>query len=148
MSFGEKGTVVLCKFVTFILMLLPTISYSAGVHIFISFSMPKTSIKQWIEQADKANVQVYLRGFVKDSFKQTVIESSEIISESSPGFILDPKMFDKFKIEKVPAVVFEEKGHEPIIVYGDIGLLAAAEAAQRLTGSAKAIEVITDLNHE
>jgi type-F conjugative transfer system pilin assembly protein TrbC len=127
---------------------MSNICYAEGTHIFISFSMPKTSIKQWLEQGAKANAQVYLRGFVKDSFKETIIESSEIIDEGSPGFLLDPKMFEKYKIEKVPAVVFEEKGQEPIIVYGDIGLLAAAEAVHRVTDNANAEKVISYLKHK
>lgn len=118
----------------------------AKTHVFISFSMPKESIKQWISQADKANAQVYLRGFINDSFKQTMLEASFLVNENSrEGFLLEPKLFEKFKIEKVPAVVFVEDNQEYVVVYGDIGLKAAAESAMSRQHSDAAKKVFHDL---
>jgi type-F conjugative transfer system pilin assembly protein TrbC len=107
--------------------------------------MPEMSIKQWLQQAEKANAQVYLRGFVENSFKKTINRATLVIKDNSQGFLLDPKEFEKHKIEKVPAVVFVDDNQEPITVYGDMGLLPAAQLVATRAESKSAKEVIEKL---
>lgn len=118
-----------------------------STHIFISFSMPRASILQWIEQAEKTQSSVHLRGFVNNSFKETMQVSNELLKNNqNGGLLLDPKLFEHYHIQTVPAVVFVEDNQEPVIVYGDIGLKAAAEMALARVNLRVARKVLDDLN--
>lgn len=141
MWYGVSGIAVRCKLWALLMMLSPS-CFAHATHIFISFSMPKQSIMQWLEQAKKANANVYLKGFINNSFKQTINEASKVTTEQSAPFLLDPKSFEKFDIRQVPAVVFVDDNQEPITVYGDIGLSAAANIVAVRTKCVAAEEVI------
>ncbi|MBI2792172.1 MAG: type-F conjugative transfer system pilin assembly protein TrbC [Gammaproteobacteria bacterium] len=129
----------------FFIILMSNNCFAHSTKVFISFSMPEMSIKQWLQQAEKANAQVYLRGFVENSFKKTINRATLVIKDNSQGFLLDPKEFEKHKIEKVPAVVFVDDNQEPITVYGDMGLLPAAQLVATRAESKSAKEVIEKL---
>lgn len=141
---GVSDIAVRCKLFVLIMMM----SNSCFAHVakvFISFSMPEMSIKQWLQQAEKAHTQVFLRGFVDNSFKKTINKATLVIKDNSQGFLLDPKEFERYKIEKVPAVVFVDDNQEFITVYGDVGLLPAAQLAATRAESKAAKEVIEKL---
>lgn len=93
--------------------------------IFISFSMSDTSIKQWAAQAEQFGAKLVLRGFVGNSFKETVMAAHRLFAKDNlGGFIIDPFAFQKYQIQTVPAVVVEIDG-EYDVVFGDIGLFEA-----------------------
>lgn len=145
MSFGASAIVARYKFLAVLLMFVNS-CWAQSTHIFISFSMPKTSIQQWLSQAEKAHAQVHLRGFINNSFKQTMAEAGTLFKKDNyEGFLLDPKIFEQFKIEKVPAVVFVEDNQDYVVLYGDIGLKAAAEAAITRTNSGAAKKTLNDI---
>jgi conjugal transfer pilus assembly protein TrbC len=97
--------------------------------IFVSFSMPKESIKGWIAQAQKVGASVYIRGLVNNSFKDTAKAVSELVQDQVGGVLIDPNLFKKYSITQVPAVVVvngkDEK--EDFVVYGDVSLDYALE---------------------
>jgi len=126
-------------------MMMSNSCFAHVAKVFISFSMQEMSIKQWLQQAEKAHAQVYLRGFVDNSFKKTINQATLVIKDNSQGFLLDPKEFERYKIEKVPAVVFVDDNQESITVYGDVGLLPAAQLAATRAESKAAKEVIEKL---
>lgn len=93
--------------------------------IFISFSMSDTSIRQWAVQAEQLGAKLVLRGFVGNSFKETVVAAHRLFAKDNlGGFIIDPFAFQKYQIQTVPAVVAEVDG-EYDVVFGDIGLFEA-----------------------
>ena len=93
--------------------------------VFISSSMPSKSIQQWAIQADKLGAQLIMRGFVNNSFKETVILARELFSNHRVGgFNVDPFKFKQYEIEMVPAVVLDVGGGVDK-VQGDIGLIEA-----------------------
>lgn len=93
--------------------------------VFISTSMPEKSIKQWAKQADLLGAEMVIRGFVNNSFKETIILAQQLFgSDKVGGFNIDPFKFKQYDIESVPAVVLEVKGNIDI-VKGDIGLIEA-----------------------
>ena len=49
--------------------------------IFISFSMPMESIRGWLKQANLIGASVYLRGLVKNSFKDTLEMARQLFEE-------------------------------------------------------------------
>ncbi len=144
MLYGVNAIAVRCKL--FLLLMILNSGCFAETKVFVSFSMPRTSIQQWLEQADRAKAQVYIRGFVNNSFTDTMKEAATLVKESSQeGFLLDPKSFERFHIDKVPAVVFIDDNQEPIVIYGDIGLQAAAERALAKASSVAAEKVLRNL---
>ena len=94
--------------------------------IFISFSMPKESMRLWVSQAEKIGASVYLRGLVNNSFKDTVLAVKALLHDQKGGVLIDPTIFKKHGITQVPAVVFVSKGNASI-VYGDVTLDYALE---------------------
>lgn len=89
--------------------------------IFVSFSMPKESIKGWIVQAKKIGAAVYIRGLVNNSFKDTTKAVRELLQDQSGGLLIDPTLFKKYAINQVPAVVVAGSNNFDVI-YGDVML--------------------------
>ena len=78
---------------------------NSNVLIFVSFSMPKESIKGWMQEAEKIHAPVVIRGLVNNSFKATIQKMKELVNDNQGGVQIDPNLFRKFKIKQVPAVV-------------------------------------------
>jgi conjugal transfer pilus assembly protein TrbC len=102
--------------------------------IFVSFSMPKESLKGWIAQAKKIGASVYIRGLVNNSFKDTTKAVSELIQDQPGGLLIDPTFFKKYFIAEVPAVVVTSDDSFDV-VYGDVTLDYALEKLNQ--GSSK-----------
>ena len=98
---------------------------SAQLIVFISTSMSKTSIKQWAVQADLLGAELVIRGFINNSFKDTVLLAQELFAQDNVGgFNVDPLKFKSYDIQIVPAVVLD-MGGKVDLVQGDIGLIEA-----------------------
>lgn len=100
-----------------------------SIFIFVSFSMPKESLRGWLREADKIKAPIIIRGLVKNSFRETIKTVYEILPDKRGGIQLDPTLFKKFKIDKVPAVLVAESSciTKPIcqsyhVIYGDVTL--------------------------
>ncbi len=94
--------------------------------IFVSFSMPKESIKGWIAQAQKAKAAIYIRGLINNSFKDTAKAISELVQNQenqAGGILIDPNLFKKYSITQVPAVVvIKNEKNDFDVIYGDVSL--------------------------
>ena len=108
-----------------------TLDAEPQVLIFVSLSMPEQSLKLWAEQADKIKAKLLLKGFVDDSLQATIDETLRIFKEPKADFLVHPEAFEKFNIDKVPAVVIanpdnclEDDCPVPAfdVVYGDTSL--------------------------
>ena len=98
---------------------------SAQLIVFISTSMSKNSIKQWAVQADLLGAELVIRGFINNSFKDTVLLAQELFAKDNVGgFNVDPLKFKSYDIQVVPAVVLDVGGKVDL-VQGDIGLIEA-----------------------
>lgn len=89
--------------------------------VFVSFSMPKDSLKELDWQADKYNARLLLRGLCANSFKKT----SEKILEVNPNGLrldIDPEEFRKHRIEKVPTFILIKDGKEVSRLSGNVSL--------------------------
>jgi conjugal transfer pilus assembly protein TrbC len=101
---------------------------TSDVIIFVSFSMPKESIKTWALEANKIGANVVIKGLVNNSFKDTIATVYEFIKDNqarsvqAQGVVLDPTLFEKFHINKVPAVVVADHFDNYDVVYGDVTL--------------------------
>ena len=101
--------------------------------IFVSFSMPKKSLKALIKQSKRAGGVLVIRGFIDNSFKKTASVIKDILGDQKGGFEINPPLFRKFNINVVPAFVLVGSGDinsektQYDIIYGDISLNAALE---------------------
>lgn len=97
------------------------------IMVFVSTSMPAKSLTQWAKQVDDVKGTLVIRGFVNNSFKETIKVANTYFKDNVNGsFVIDPIEFQKYQINYVPAVVVR-LGDEHQIVYGDMSLTAALE---------------------
>lgn len=92
--------------------------------VFVSFSLPEQSLRQWINDAHKFGANVIIRGLKNNSFKDTAMAMSKLLAEDKAGGVdLNPIAFQEFKITQVPAVVVvDENSHDYDVVYGNVSL--------------------------
>jgi conjugal transfer pilus assembly protein TrbC len=106
--------------------------------IFVSFSMPDESIVTYLRDAKKIHASVVIRGLINNSFKETFLKMSSIVQQAGGGGVeLNPPLFKKFTISRVPAVVIVPDNQilsskksssteaDFDVVYGDIPLFNA-----------------------
>ena len=75
-------------------------------YIFVSFSLDKQNLHQLMELAKKYQATLVLRGLKNNSFKQTASFLQELkIKEDSPGFSIDPILFQTYEVTEVPSYV-------------------------------------------
>ena len=128
--------------------------------IMISFSMPAESIKGLFQEAARTGAKVILRGMVDNSMKATATQlmtllgvdpqaseqqmKKQVAAVSQPAFAIDPTLFQRFKVDKVPTFVVplaalescsDEKCPAPPYakVAGDVSLAYALHAIKTRT---------------
>lgn len=129
------------------------------VLVFISFSMPKESIKAWMQQAQKIGASVIIRGLINNSFKETVLVMNQFVDEGG-GVQVDPQQFERYDIQQVPAVVLSDSSDlksshynetQFDVVYGDVSLdyalIALANARNSRSEAAKQLASALRENH-
>lgn len=92
--------------------------------VFVSFSMPETSLRQWLSDAHKIGASVVIRGLKNNSFKETAEKIIKLLDKTNQGGLeINPLVFREYHIAKVPAVVVvDESLHNFDIVYGNVSL--------------------------
>ena len=112
---------------------------SESIFIFVSFSMPKTSLQQWLAQAHRIGASVVIRGLINNAFKDTLSTMTALLSDNVSGLLLDPTLFQKFDIKQVPAVVISKSSTcsnvqsclpRFDVIYGDVTLDYALQQLQ------------------
>ncbi|MDX8377470.1 MAG: type-F conjugative transfer system pilin assembly protein TrbC [Mariprofundales bacterium] len=102
--------------------------------IFVSLSMPKQSLKRLAKDAGLLGVPLLLRGLAeedgKPSFKATAKIAAELELQKGQGFAIDPKLFEKYSINSVPAFVITNNNQQ-IAVAGDVSIIYALEYLAR-----------------
>lgn len=77
----------------------------SAIKVFVSFSMPETALKSWMQEAAMIHAPVIVRGLVNNSFRATLAKMTALASENQGGLQIDPLAFRRYHIEQVPAVV-------------------------------------------
>lgn len=98
----------------------------SGIFVFVSFSMPKASLIELNNQAQKYNATLVMRGIYKNSFS----EMKKKILEIEPNGLsinIDPKLFEQYNIKQVPTFVLVEKNKEINRLAGNVSLDFAHE---------------------
>ena len=85
------------------------------VFVFVSFSMPPQSLRAVMEEAHDYEATVLFQGFLNNS----VFDTQEALltvfgsEEETKGFGIDPTMFVRFGIDRVPAVIVTREEIQP-----------------------------------
>lgn len=73
--------------------------------IFVSFSMPKQSLEQWLEVSRQLHIPLVLRGMIDNSIKKTEQAIIPLVKKVHGGFQINPVLFRSLDIQQVPAIV-------------------------------------------
>ena len=108
--------------------------------VFVSFSMPKASLKALAKEAAKHNAVLVMRGLKDDSFKTTQQAFLELASEDDKekldsftkaedmqGFEVNPEQFKTYQIKKVPTFILVKDQAEVARLSGNVSLEYAAK---------------------
>ena len=97
-----------------------------GILVFVSFSMPKTSLIELNRQAQKYNATLIMRGIYKNSFSEM---RKKILDISPDGLSIniDPKAFEQYNVKQVPTFVLVKKNKEINRLSGNVSLAYANE---------------------
>lgn len=103
--------------------------------VFVSFSMPKASLRSLAKSAADHNAVLVMQGLKDDSFKITQAALQELIGdvkeepglEQYQGFEVNPELFKTYKIIKVPVFVLIEGDKEISRLSGNVSLDFAAK---------------------
>ena len=97
-------------------------SSDSSLYIFVSFSMPKESLKALAVEAKKHNAVLVIRGLIDNSFVKTAM----VLKELGEGIILDPTLFKEYDIRVLPTFV-RNHGEGYSKIAGNVSLAYALE---------------------
>jgi conjugal transfer pilus assembly protein TrbC len=100
--------------------------------VFVSFSMPKASLKALAYEAAKHNAVLVMQGLKDDSFKTTQLAFQELVGEGQ-GVEVNPELFKAYQIKHVPVFVLVKGDQELGRLSGNVSLNFAAN---KLKGTA------------
>ena len=93
------------------------------VYVFVSLGMPDEALQRYVREAYELGAVVLIRGFVDQSFAATQARITALFNQETLGGIaIDPRPFQAFGIERVPAIVYAESQVEPC---GGLGCVVA-----------------------
>jgi len=75
------------------------------LYLFVSLSMPEPSLRRIIAQAAQARATVLVRGLSEGSLRVTAARLQALIGQRPVSIQIDPRPFDQFGIQRVPAFV-------------------------------------------
>jgi len=110
------------------------------LYYFISFSMPEQSLRKAVEDAERIQAILVLRGMKDDSMRETLKTIKEYIGERTVQFQIDPVLYREFNINLVPALALAEspecqacgKGQMTVQpVFGDVSISYALTEMKR-----------------
>lgn len=91
--------------------------------VFISFSMPDDSLRALLRDTVHTGSPLVLRGMVDNSMKRTVERLGDLLGTGKPGkdvvdglapsLAIDPTLFERFRVDKVPAFILPLEAAAP-----------------------------------
>jgi len=105
---------------------------------FLSASLPEKDLVPLIQAAEKHNMPVYFRGLINNDMKTTATYIQYLVGKYHiAGINIDPLRFERFGINKVPALV-KRCGEQFDVVYGNVALTQGLDIiARRGQGAGK-----------
>jgi conjugal transfer pilus assembly protein TrbC len=87
--------------------------------VFISLSMPEATLARLVDQAARARAQLLLRGLTEGSLPRTAARIQQLIGTRPVAVQIDPRAFDRYAIQRVPAFVLARAGGPAIACSGE-----------------------------
>lgn len=83
---------------------------SPSLRIFVSLSMPETSLRLLVAQAERSGAILLLRGLKANSMKQTLEAVQALIGERKVSWQIDPEAYARYNVRHVPTFVLTKSG--------------------------------------
>ena len=113
--------------------------------VFISLAMPDAALSRLVDQAARARAQLLLRGLSEGSLPRTAARIQQLIGSRPVAVQIDPRAFDRYAIQRVPAFVLARAGgtgtacsgeqcarsNDHVVATGDVSLDYALDHFQR-----------------
>jgi conjugal transfer pilus assembly protein TrbC len=115
---------------TSLLIIISTFAH-AKMYVFVSFAMPHQLLVETLQESNRLHIAPVLNGLYHNSMLDTTHELMSL-SKEIPNVQLqvDPTLFERFSIEKVPALVVTSKSCFDVI-YGNLALSEGIQRIQR-----------------
>ena len=81
-----------------------------SLRIFVSLSMPETSLRLLVSQAERSGASVVLRGLKANSMKQTLEAVQALIGERKVSWQIDPEAYVRYSVRHAPTFVLTQSG--------------------------------------
>ena len=94
---------------------------AGGVVLFISKSLPRPLLQHLFMQAKSFSARIVMRGFIEGSIVKTAQWIKEVSQKTGQGIEIDPELFKKYGVNKVPALVVDD-GEAFDVIYGSISV--------------------------
>lgn len=108
-----------------------TSSFAVQLSVFVSFSMPETLLRETLKESAQRNIPAYLNGLYRDSMSETALKVMALNKRiPNLNLAIDPTLFERFGIQKVPALVVDD-GKAFDVIYGH---LTIQEGLARMAG--------------
>jgi conjugal transfer pilus assembly protein TrbC len=72
-----------------------------------------------------------IQGLTDGSMKKTVSKITQLLAKREGDFQVDPRLFDRFNVNRVPALVLINPEGQWATVYGDVTVDFALQAIER-----------------
>ena len=94
-----------------------TSRYESQILIFVSTSIPETTVKRYVQQTQHIGAALVFRGLINDSMKDTQVYLSQLLGTDQTGvkptILIDPTLYSRFNIKQVPTTVVTESEIKP-----------------------------------
>lgn len=81
--------------------------------ILISFGMPDSQIRELLQEAHRLKAAVVIRGLINDNWRDTIAAIHRLSGDGLSGISIDPTVFDRFNVSRVPTFVLPLERLEP-----------------------------------
>lgn len=78
--------------------------------VFVSFSLPKETLRRIVSQAEKSGAVLVLRGLHGNSLTRMGEEIARLVGDRKVTAIIYPPAFKQFEVRRVPALVLARSG--------------------------------------
>ena len=73
--------------------------------IFVSFSMPRESLRRIVEQSERTGARLIFRGFYGDKMTDMAAHIGALLGKHHVEAVIHPPAFSQFEVNQVPALV-------------------------------------------
>lgn len=102
-----------------------------GLVLFVSLTMPEATLHRMIDQSVRYKVPLVIQGLTDGSMKKTVAKITQLLAKREGDLQVDPRLFDRFNINRVPALVLINPEGQWVTAYGDVSIEFALQTIER-----------------